>query len=519
MNLWLLMILNSTAAPDRVVVFPDRAQVMRTSPVVCGARVPVRFVDVPPAAAADSFRARLTNGTVDGLRSELVSQEKEYSPKAEALVKKLEELQRARATLGDQLTRSRLQSQLGRKYGEVASQLVSREMAVERPDVKAWQVAFDSSFATMNAASRSAAEAQGKLVELGRQEELVRAELDAMRSAANKKSWTVEVLASCPAGQTGQLTLTYVVGGASWAPSYEARADEASGHVEFSTWATITQGTGEDWSRVELTLSTAVPSQNATPPELKKLMLAAQEKAPEKKVLVRRDEAVEHAEVLADEGARSSGKLVAANQGLSVQLGVPEPTKVEGNGNPARVFVGRSKMNATFELRATPRLNPVAFRVAELNNQAAWPLLAGRVDVFRKSGLVGRYHLERVAQGAKFTLSFGVEDAVRVKRTVVEELKRDVGVISTKKRFLYGYRFELANYGKTPVDVALVDNLPVSEMSDIVVGVGEKTTAGYKLDPQDGLARWKVPLKVGEKKVVDFGYSVEVPSSYETGNL
>jgi hypothetical protein len=38
-----------------------------------------------------------------------------------------------------------------------------------------------------------------------------------------------------------------------------------------------------------------VPSQNATPPELKVLQVRAWEKQPEKKVLVRRDEYVERA--------------------------------------------------------------------------------------------------------------------------------------------------------------------------------------------------------------------------------
>ncbi|MDP2270584.1 MAG: mucoidy inhibitor MuiA family protein [Archangium sp.] len=519
MNALVLTILASTAAPDSVVVFPDRAQVTRVTTLTCGARVPVSFENIPPIATQDSFRARVTGGAVDGMRAELVKNEKEFSPKAEALVKSLEALQLEIENTTDQMSRAQTQTKVGRQYTDIAVTLVSREMAAEKPDLKNWQSAFDSSLGASLSAAKLTSEINAKLRQLRLKEEELRRQLDEVRLEQNRQSWTVEVLASCPAGKTAELALTYLVGGASWTPVYEARADESGGAVDFSTWATIVQRTGEDWSQVELTLSTAVPSQNATPPDLKVLKVSAYEKAVEKKVLVRRDEYVEQAQTGSGGETESTGQAVAKSQGLSVQLRVPEKSKVPGDNAPVRLFVGLTKMKASFELRAMPKLMPVAFRVAELTNTAAWPLLAGRVDAFRSTGMVGRYALERVPQGGAFSLTFGVEEAVRVKRTIVDELKRDTGLFNGNKRFTYAYAFEVANYGKTPIEVALAEHLPVSEMNDIIVAVGEKTTAGYQLNPKDGIAKWKVSLKAGEKKKVDFAFRVDVPSSYETGGL
>ncbi len=515
-----LTVLASTSAPDQVVVFPDRAQVTRLVSLTCGARVPVTFEGIPPVAAQDSFRARVAGGAIDGMRAELVTREKEFSPKAEAVNRQLEALDQELAAASDQVARAQAQAQVGRKYTEIASQLVSREMAAEKPDVKAWQAGFDASLASGVAAARALADANAKVRELNLKRAELRNQHAQLMLAAAKQSWTVEVLASCPAGRAAELALTYLVGGSSWNPAYEARAEEGAGAVEFSTWATVTQATGEDWSQVALTLSTAVPSQNATPPDLKVLKVSAWEKPPEKKVLVRREEYVERAQVgQGGEAEAEGGQATAKSQGLSVQLAVPERAKVPGDGAPVRLFVGKTRMKAAFELRAMPRAVPLAFRVAELTNQAAWPLLAGRVDAFRATGLVGRYALERVPQGGAFTLTFGVEDAVRVKRTIVEELKRDTGVFNDKKRFTYAYSFEVANFGKAATEVALAEQLPVSELSDIAVTVGEKTTAGYRLDPKDGIAKWKVPLKPGEKKKVELSFRVDVPNSYETGGL
>lgn len=521
MNALVLMVLASSSAADRVVVFPDRAQVTRATPVTCGARVPVTFENIPPAAAQDSFRARVTGGSIDGMRAELVTREKEFSPKVEALNQQLETLQDELTGLNDQLDRAQSQARLARQYQDLATTQVSKELAVDKPDLKAWGAAFDSSLTTGLSMAKQIAELNAKLRDARQREEELRRQLDELRIAQSKRSYTVEVLATCPAGRTAELALTYLVGGASWAPGYEARADEANGQVELTTWATVTQSTGEDWADVELTLSTAVPSQNATPPDLKVLQVRAWEQKEEKKVLVRRDEMVESAMVgdksVAD-GSRAAGP-VAKNQGLSVQLVVPERSRVSGHAEPIRLFVGKSKLKAAFELRTMPRVLPVAFRVAELTNSGAWPLLPGRVDAFRTTGLVGRYELERVPQGGAFSLTFGLEDGVRVKRTVLEEIKRDTGLFNGNKRFTYAYSFEVANYGKQALEVTLAEQLPVSELSDVLVSVGEKTTAGYAMNPKDGIAKWKVGLKPGEKKKVELGYRVDVPQSYDMGGL
>ncbi len=512
--------LASTAAPTSVVVYPDRAQVTRLAPVTCGNRVPLTFTEVPPAAAADSFRARVSEGTVDGLRANLQAKDKEFGPKAQGLVAQLEELDRQRKALEDELERARKQTDLARTYGDIAARVVSREMSLDKPDPKSWSAAFDVSLTTAVGAAKASAETESKLRELSRKQAELNLKLEGVRAAMTKQAYAVEVLVSCPEGKTAELALTYLVGGASWTPAYEARADEGQGQVELATWATVTQGTGEDWKDVELVLSTAVPTQNATPPELKKLVVTTYERPPEKKVLVRRDEYVESARTGdASATAQAGPQLAARNQGLSVQLAVPEKGQVPGDGAPVRLLVGRARLKAAFELRAMPKLHPVAFRVAELTNTGAWPLLPGRLDAFRATGLVGRYALERVPMGGPFTLTFGLEDSVRVKRTVVEELKRDTGFLGSTKRFTYAYRFELANYGKSPVELVLADHVPVSELDDIRVQVSEKTTGGFQVGKADGIVKWKVPVRAQEKKNVDLSFRVEVPSSYETGGL
>ena len=211
--------------------------------------------------------------------------------------------------------------------------------------------------------------------------------------------------------------------------------------------------------------------------------------------------------------------MAARAQGLSVQLEVARPGDVPGDGSPVRLFVGRDRLPVKFAWRTAPTLAPFVFRVADVTNAAPFPLLAGQLDAFGRSGFVGRTPIERTAQGALFHVTFGIEDRVKVKRVVLQEIQRDAGLFNQRKRYRYGYRFELANYAGRPLEVELADRVPVSEMEDIGVAIDDSTTRGYELKPQDGVVKWKVKLAASQKQSVDLAFHVDVPDSYDTGGL
>ena len=64
------------------------------------------------------------------------------------------------------------------------------------------------------------------------------------------------------------VALKYAVPGASWAPSYDARLQATERAVELGYFGLVRNGTGEDWSEIALTLSTARPGLGGGAPEL-----------------------------------------------------------------------------------------------------------------------------------------------------------------------------------------------------------------------------------------------------------
>ncbi len=70
------------------------------------------------------------------------------------------------------------------------------------------------------------------------------------------------------AGKGGKIRLNYLVSEVTWRPEYKVRAGKISDDVQLDYLANLMQHSGEDWNQVKMTLSTAQPMLNASPPEL-----------------------------------------------------------------------------------------------------------------------------------------------------------------------------------------------------------------------------------------------------------
>jgi uncharacterized protein (TIGR02231 family) len=501
----------------KVVVFPDRAQVTRAVDVQCGARRVVQFLSIPPSAERDSVRAQIDVGSVDGLRVEERPQTEAFSAEAREVEAAIEKVDGELRTVAEALDRAQEASRLQVELARTGVELIAREMSEPAPNVAAWRAALD---AALKARLQAAAEAE-KLAGETRRLRRKRAELERARArvqaASGRKTLVAEAVVSCPEGKSATLKLVYLVGGAGWTPSYAARAEK--GTVALTTLATVTQSTGEDWRGVELVLSTALPRDRATPPEITPFSVYADLQKPPKKVIVGREEMRAHAD--APTGATTpafGGKNVAVvEEGLSVQLVVPERADVAGDGTPARIDVGRATFAAPLKLRSVPKLAPFVFRVAEVTNTTPVPLLAGPVDVFARGDFLARYELKRVAQGGRVDLSFGIEEAVKVRRIVVEELARDQGVLGPSRQRRFAYRFEVASFLDRTEEVEISEHIPVSELDDVTVKIDPRTTGGYQLRADDGIVTWRLTLKPGEKRTVELRYVIDVPASYDAG--
>ena len=129
--------------------------------------------------------------------------------------------------------------------------------------------------------------------ELEQRVSLLNRERQQLTVGSSKSLREAVVFINAPKAGPAKLRLTYLVSGASWSPSYNLRATAARDKVNVEYNASVQQVSGEDWTDVLMTLSTASPSLIAMAPSLDTLPIqlaaAAQTRASKSAELAKRD--------------------------------------------------------------------------------------------------------------------------------------------------------------------------------------------------------------------------------------
>ncbi|HTN87955.1 MAG TPA: DUF4139 domain-containing protein [Sorangium sp.] len=346
----------------------------------------------------------------------------------------------------------------------------------------------------------------------------------------------IEVEIHAPAPQPVEIELTYRVACAIWRPEHLARlsadaaggagaqgaggagAQGAGGSVELTTWATAWQATGEAWENVAARFSTARPARTAEAPLLADDVLRLRRKTDleRRRVVVEaRDQAIAAAGL--GHGARTVDEMPGVDDGGEPLIfEAAEPVTLPSDGRPLRVEIARRSLPAELALVLYPEAHPAAHLRATVTLDGGGggggrprPLLAGPVRVARGGSLVGRARLDFVGAGEPFELGFGVDDAVRVRRTVDEE--QETAAITGSRKIRRRVKLSLSNLSSLAKRVLVTERIPVSKVAEVEVALGE--APGWTLDEKDGFLRGRVELPPRGVKTMAFTYELRAGAS------
>ncbi|MGW7433808.1 DUF4139 domain-containing protein, partial [Streptomyces sp. NPDC054861] len=314
---------------------------------------------------------------------------------------------------------------------------------------------------------------------------------------------TVETAAAGPV----ELRLSHLTPCALWRPAYRAVLD--GGSLTLETDAMVWQRTGEDWTDVRLTLSTARSARATDPPRLGEDRLTLQDRT----AAERRTVDVElREEEIAELGPAAVLGLPGVDDGGEARvLHAPAPVSVAGDGRAHRVPLSSFTTAVTSEYACAPELSSLVTEVAGFDNRSGHALLAGPVDLVRGSGFTGRGSLEFTAPGAPVELAFGSRDDVGVVRQTEET--RDSTALTQRTVVTRTVRLHLSRFSAPGEHggrvVAVRERIPVSEVSAVEVRLRE---AACSPPPDavdaDGIVRWDVDLPPGGRRTLTLVYEL-----------
>ncbi|MFE0451793.1 mucoidy inhibitor MuiA family protein [Streptomyces sp. NPDC058914] len=314
---------------------------------------------------------------------------------------------------------------------------------------------------------------------------------------------TVEAAAAGPA----RLRLSHLTPCALWRPAYRAVLDGDS--LTLETDAMVWQRTGEDWSDVRLTLSTARSALATDPPRLGEDRLTLKERTAAERRTV--DVEVREEEI-GDLGPAPVLGLPGVDDGGEARvLNAPAPVSVPSDGRAHRVPLSAFTTAASSEYACSPEVSPLVTQVVRFDNLSGHALLAGPVDLVRGSGFSGRGTLDFTAPGTPVELAFGSRDDYRVIRQA-EESRDTAGLtqrtVVTRTVRLHLSRFSAPGENADQV-VVLRERIPVSEVSAVEVRLRKDacSPAPDGLDAE-GIARWDLTLPPGGRRTVTLVYEL-----------
>lgn len=493
----------------RVTVLEDRAVVERRGDVNLPAGAHKLLVSGLPAIAVDrSVQATVTGGTVNDAKLERRWHKEESLPAENAeLEKTVKELEKQVLAKAHEVQRAEAKSQLAAKAREEVLRSIRETAGAGTGTADGWKTQLDAVNAAIAEADLRKRMLKRDLLLLERRN----AEAVAARNQTKKKQdrlLTHAELNVQHAGGAATVTLRYLVPCAAWRPSYRALLKQGEGgeSVTLECEGVVWQRTGEEWSNVELVLSTARPTLGATPPKLVEDWLYLRDKtAVEKQVVdvVVREETIQ----TTGEGAAVTMSSVPGvdDGGEAQSLKAPHRANVPSDGEPHRVPLFQLTSPANSELVATPEQSPLVHRIARFDNTASRPLLAGPVELVRNSGYVGRGQLKFAAPGERLKLSFGSEDALRVAR--MEQQAEDTSLFG-KKTVTRTIKLFVSNAGDKPVTLAIDERIYVSEVEAVEVKViKDKSKPPPSSVDKDGIARFEVSAPASSQQELQFVWS------------
>jgi len=333
------------------------------------------------------------------------------------------------------------------------------------------------------------------------------------------------------------ISLRYLVSQVSWYPQYNLRSDEKRDSVSMEYNGLVRQMSGEDWTNVKLTLSTAQPTFTSEPPVIEPLEITL---GPEK---VLREEEVKRklgeirqrryqAQKDVQEPAQVSGALnIAAFQeqvlewtqkkdlvvrekkkirrieGVSATYQLPQPVSLASRTDEQILQIATANMPANFIHKATPVLTDFVYEEAQAANVSPYVFLPGSYNSYLDGEFVGRGRIELIASGEDFKAGFGARAQVQVEKELITKIERIEGGNKVSE---FEYKLTISNYGNKVIPLRLEDRMPYSPDGSVQVTVVEAKPE-ISQDPEykrtglkKGLLRWdlEIPAQATNEKVV-----------------
>lgn len=341
----------------------------------------------------------------------------------------------------------------------------------------------------------------------------------------------IVVTVSADESTSGYLDVSYMVYNAGWSPAYDLRADDIASPVKLTYKANVYQSTGVNWDNVDITLSTIDPRRSNSKPSLAPWYISYYQPVISPAYNGARyaqpatddvysmnelaDESVEKASMSVENKKYKSemkeadhlANYTQMNEKMAmVEFELKLKQSIPSDGQYHMMAVKSENISSTFEHFIVPKLDNDAFLVAHLTNWEDLNLLPAVANIYYDGTYVGQTRINPSVMSDTLDLALGRDRGIYVTRKKVSDEEK-VKTLSNEKSKTVTYEIAVKNYKSSEIKLTIEDQIPISNLEDIKVEMGENSKAVYNED--DGYLTWRRSIASKETQKFKFTYTLK----------
>ncbi len=323
----------------------------------------------------------------------------------------------------------------------------------------------------------------------------------------------------------GSIDVSYLVNNAGWSPMYDIRVENTSKPVGITMKANVYQNTGEEWSDVNLTLSTNNPFRNKVKPELSvwylnyynpnrgyydnlsksKRSKAATSAKDYQMEIEESDDAAGAYPGSTTTAVTSLDYTVKTDMMANAEYKISLPYTVESNNQAHMVAVTTHSIKSKYYHYLVPKYDREAYIIAKLTDWEDLNLLPSKANIFYDGSYIGETRINPTANDT-LNVSLGNDPSVVVKMQKNKDKTKDK-IFTNQKEKTVSYDLKIKNNSLNTINIVVEDHIPVSNDESIKIEMENKS--GGKLEKEKGMLTWEFRMKAKGSKKINYTYRVK----------
>lgn len=311
--------------------------------------------------------------------------------------------------------------------------------------------------------------------------------------------------------ETIKIECNYLITAASWVPTYDIHAENTSSPLNLIYKARISQSTGFDWQDVAVSVSTTNPGINnnrplMSPKYIDYVTYAVQPDFSGVATNMMQVNVLNNDVLYSDTPVALDIDPEEAD--MQVEFTVKGKHSIVGFGKEYICTLNSIDLTAHYKYHVVPKLDPTAFLIARITDYGKYNLLRGEANIFFSDTYVGQVDFNPHVVADSMMISLGRDERIVVKRIRTGN-KTSKKIVPDQLRDSYTWETVVKNNKTVPIEIEILDQVPISRRKEIMVKLTDKGNATYT--PEFGKLLWTKKIKPNDSAQVEFSYTVEYP--------